>query len=43
MRSMRNVVVHVYFGVSVPTLWQTLSEDLAPLVQPLQQLLEQEG
>jgi len=43
MRSMRNIVVHVYFGVSVPTLWQTLTEDLAPLVDPLQQLLEQDG
>jgi len=31
MRNMRNVLTHVYFGVSLPILSQTISEDLVPL------------
>jgi uncharacterized protein with HEPN domain len=42
MRDMRNVLTHVYFGVSLPIIWQTVSADLPPLVLLLQNLLEQE-
>ena len=42
IRNMRNVLTHVYFGVSLPIVWHTISEDLDPLVPILQNLLEQE-
>ena len=42
IRNMRNVLAHVYFGVSLPIVWQTISEDLDPLVPVMQDLLEQE-
>jgi uncharacterized protein with HEPN domain len=42
IRNMRNVLAHVYFGVSLPIVWQTISEDLDPLVPVLQNLLEHE-
>lgn len=32
MRGFRNVVVHEYFGVSVPILWQTVRTNLPPLL-----------
>ena len=39
MRRMRNIVVHVYFGVELPVVWQTLQEDLPPLKEQLQKIL----
>jgi uncharacterized protein with HEPN domain len=39
MRDMRNFVVHEYFGVSDKILWDTVQNDLPPLVTPLQALL----
>jgi uncharacterized protein with HEPN domain len=39
MSRMRNILVHQYFGVSIPILWETLQVDLPPLVEPLQRLL----
>ena len=41
MRSIRNVVIHEYFGVSTSIVWQTIAEDLPPLVPLLQQILEE--
>jgi uncharacterized protein with HEPN domain len=38
MRGIRNVVIHEYFGVSLPILWATVQQDLPPLVEPLQRL-----
>ena len=38
MRAMRNVVVHEYFGVSLPILWETVQRDLPPLVESLRRL-----
>ena len=38
MRGIRNVVVHEYFGVSLPILWETVRHDLPPLVEPLERL-----
>jgi uncharacterized protein with HEPN domain len=42
MRGLRNVVAHGYFHVSLAILWQTITTDLAPLVEPLQALLDGE-
>jgi uncharacterized protein with HEPN domain len=39
MRSMRNLVVHQYFGVSDAILWQTVKQDLPSIVEPLLGLL----
>ena len=39
MRRMRNVVVHVYFGVELPVVWRTLQEDLPPLKAQLNEVL----
>lgn len=35
IRGMRNKVAHEYFGVDVKVLWQTVREDLPPLVAEL--------
>jgi uncharacterized protein with HEPN domain len=42
MRAIRNVVVHMYFGVRKEILWQTVREDLPPLVPRLEGLLSGE-
>lgn len=42
MRGMRNVVVHEYFGVSLEIIWETVWNDLPPLVPRLRTLLEEE-
>lgn len=39
MRGIRNVIVHEYFGVSLPILWQTVTADLPPLIPLLKQIL----
>jgi uncharacterized protein with HEPN domain len=39
IRGMRNVVVHEYSGIRVDTIWQTLQEDLTPLVPQLEAML----
>ena len=43
MRGIRNVVVHEYFGVSLPILWQTAKQNLPPLVTMLKAILERES
>jgi uncharacterized protein with HEPN domain len=43
MRGMRTILVHEYFGVSLPILWHTIQNDLAPLANSLRQLLRQES
>lgn len=40
MRDMRNFVVHEYFGVSDKIIWDTVQNDLPPLIPQLRQLLE---
>ena len=42
MRGIRNVIVHEYFGVSLPILWQTVTADLPPLIPLLKQILSSE-
>ena len=39
MRRIRNVVVHVYFGVNLPIVWRTIQDDLAPLKAQLEAML----
>jgi len=43
MRAMRNFVIHDYFGVSKEIIWKTLKEDLPPLVEPLNAILQRES
>lgn len=43
MRDFRNVVVHVYFGIQLSILWNTIQNDMPPLVVPLKQLLERDA
>ena len=42
MRAIRNVVAHEYDRVNLPTIWETIHNDLPPLVPLLQQVLESE-
>ena len=43
MRAMRNFVIHEYFGVSKEIIWKTLTEDLPPLIGPLNASLREES
>ncbi len=36
---MRNRLIHVYFDIDVNRVWDTLMEDLPPLIARLQQIL----
>lgn len=40
MRGMRNIVVHVYFGINHETVWNTIQIDLLSVRKPLQLLLD---
>lgn len=40
VRGMRNVVIHEYFQVNLEIIWQTIQDDLIPLISCLCQLLE---
>ena len=40
---MRNVVIHEYSEISLRILWDTLKEDLPPIVPMLQDILEREA
>lgn len=41
MRAMRNRIVHVYFDVDPQIIWDTIRQDLPPLVEPLRRLLRE--
>ncbi len=43
MISMRNKVLHEYFGVDAEVIWQTITEDLTPLKQTLETLHENQS
>ena len=43
MQAMRNRLVHVYFSVDPHIVWDTVHNDLPPLVEPLQHLLREVG
>jgi uncharacterized protein with HEPN domain len=40
MRDMRNFVVHEYFGISDKIIWDTVQNNLPPLINLLKPLLE---
>ncbi len=42
MRGMRNIMIHEYFGISLPIIWHTIQNDLEPLASGLRRLLEPE-
>lgn len=39
MRGIRNRLVHDYFSIDAEIIWETVQNDLPPLVKPLQELL----
>lgn len=39
MSDMRNVVIHEYFGVDPEILWETIREELSPLLPQLREML----
>ena len=39
IKDMRNVLAHEYFGINEKIIWNTVQEDLPPLVQQLKSLL----
>ena len=40
MRGMRNIMIHEYFGVSLPIIWRTITHDLSMLADGLKQMLD---
>lgn len=43
MRGMRNIMIHEYFGVSLPIIWRTITHDLGPLADGMKRLLNEAG
>lgn len=41
MLAMRNLLIHVYFGVDAEVLWRTVEEDLPPLADAIREMLAQ--
>jgi uncharacterized protein with HEPN domain len=39
IRGMRNRLVHDYFGMDPEIIWDTIQNDLPPLIEPLSELL----
>ena len=39
MRATRNVLSHVYFGVNLEIVWDTIQKNLEPLREPLAELI----
>jgi uncharacterized protein with HEPN domain len=39
MQAVRNVIVHEYFRLDVAILWQTVTQNLPPLIPLLEELL----
>ena len=40
MRGLRNILPHEYFGVDPQIIWQTVTEDLPPLLLLLQDIVD---
>ncbi|HEX9803007.1 MAG TPA: DUF86 domain-containing protein [Gammaproteobacteria bacterium] len=43
IRGMRNILAHEYFGADLETVWVTVTENIPPLVEPLERLLKRKG
>ncbi len=41
MRGMRNIMVHEYFGISLPIIWNTITQDLDRLAAGMKRILEE--
>ncbi|HXF84845.1 MAG TPA: HepT-like ribonuclease domain-containing protein [Anaerolineales bacterium] len=39
LRAMRNRIVHVYFNIDEKLMWDTIQNDLPPLIPELEKLL----
>ena len=42
MQGMRNIIVHEYDAVKLDVIWRTIQNNLPPLVEPLQKLVQEE-
>jgi uncharacterized protein with HEPN domain len=42
MRDMRNVVIHAYFAVDLKVVWTTVKNELPPLKQQIDDLLNEQ-
>lgn len=40
MKGMRNILIHEYFGVDSDVLWKTIHEDLPPLKEKMNHILQ---
>jgi uncharacterized protein with HEPN domain len=43
MTGMRDKLIHEYHGVDIETVWQTLGEDIPPLKEKIQEVIDKEG
>ncbi len=43
VRDMRNVLMHVYFGIDLPTVWDTIQRRVPEIEQQMLDLLRAEG
>ncbi|MEP7133583.1 MAG: HepT-like ribonuclease domain-containing protein [Chloroflexota bacterium] len=41
MQTMRNIVIHEYHGVNLKIIWQTVTEDLPPIIPQLNKILKE--
>ena len=41
--AMRHRLVHAYFDINLDILWQTVQQDLPPLAEALEKVLQREG
>ena len=41
MVGMRNRLVHSYFGINLDVIWQTVQQDLPPLIDSLERALQE--
>jgi len=40
---MRDKLIHEYHGVDIDTVWQTLHEDIPPLKDQIQEIIDKES
>ena len=43
MQDIRNVIIHEYFRMDVEIIWQTIQNDLPPLIPSLENMLQKSG